>query len=45
MAKLPDLINKESLVDFTVEYRVHASRRMFRRGIHEDDVETVLENG
>jgi hypothetical protein len=33
------------LSDFTIVYRVHASRRMFQRDIFEDDVELILERG
>ena len=32
------------IADFVIEYRIHASQRMFRRDIHEDNVETVLKN-
>jgi hypothetical protein len=28
-----------------IEYRLHATRRMFQRNIHEDDVEAVLFSG
>ena len=31
--------------DYEIEYRIHATRRMFQRNIHEDDVETVLRKG
>jgi hypothetical protein len=44
MTKIPDLIN-DYLSDYDIEYRIHASQRMFRRNIHEDDVEAVLKNG
>jgi len=44
MEKVADLING-NIADFVIEYRIHASQRMFRRNIHEDDVETVLKNG
>ncbi len=44
MAKIADLINGNT-ADFVIEYRIHASQRMFRRDIHEDDVETVLKKG
>lgn len=30
---------------YVIEYRVHATRRMFQRNISEDDVERVLEAG
>lgn len=44
MAKTSDLINA-NLSDFVIEYRIHASQRMFRRDIHENDVEMILKNG
>ncbi len=44
MSKIADLING-NIADFVIEYRIHASQRMFQRDIHEDDVETVLEKG
>ncbi|MGE0086132.1 MAG: DUF4258 domain-containing protein [Desulfococcaceae bacterium] len=44
MTKIADLINGK-IADFVIEYRIHASQKMFRRDIHEDDVETVLKNG
>jgi hypothetical protein len=44
MAKISDRIDG-NLTDFVIEYRIHASQRMFRRDIHEDDVEAVLKNG
>ncbi len=44
MPKIADLINGK-IADFVIEYRIHASKKMFRRDIHEDDVETVLKNG
>jgi hypothetical protein len=31
--------------DYQIYYRVHATRRMFQRVIHEDDVERVLKEG
>lgn len=30
---------------YTIEYRIHAVRRMFQRDIHEDDVEHILKHG
>lgn len=30
---------------YVIEYRVHATKRMFQRNIAEDDVEKVLETG
>jgi hypothetical protein len=44
MTKIADLIN-ENMAEFVIVYRIHASQRMFRRNIHEDDVEAVLKNG
>jgi len=44
MEKVADLING-NIAEFAIEYRIHASQRMFRRDIHEDDVEAVLKNG
>lgn len=32
-------------VEYDIEYRVHASRRMFQRDIVEDDVELILRKG
>ena len=31
--------------DYQIEYRIHATRRMFQRAIHEDDVERTLKEG
>jgi len=31
--------------DYEIEYRIHATRRMFQRFIHEDDVEAILKKG
>ena len=36
---------KPHLAHYDIEYRVHATRRMFERGIHEDDVELTLTRG
>jgi hypothetical protein len=44
MAKLADLID-DNPADYGIEYRTHATMRMFRRNIHEDDVEIVLNIG
>ncbi|MBI5141030.1 MAG: DUF4258 domain-containing protein [Nitrospirae bacterium] len=33
------------LSDYDIEYRIHATRRMFQRGIHEADIEIVLKSG
>ena len=34
-----------SLVEYDIEYRVHATRRMFQRFIGDDDIERILEKG
>jgi len=44
MAKLIDCIEGDSS-DYEIEYRIHATRRMFQRDINEDDVEFVVRNG
>ena len=31
--------------DYQIEYRIHATRRMFQRDIHENDVEKILKEG
>jgi len=31
--------------DYQIDYRIHATRRMFQRVIHEDDVEKILKEG
>jgi hypothetical protein len=41
MKKLADYITG-NLTDYDIEYRIHATRRMFQRNIHEDDIELVL---
>lgn len=41
MSKIANLING-NLSDFIIEYRIHASQRMFRRDIYEDDVEKLF---
>ncbi len=35
----------EDIVNYAIEYRIHAVRRMFQRDIHEDDVEYILKYG
>lgn len=42
--KLADVID-EKTVNYQIEFRVHATRRMFQRNILEDDVEFALTNG
>nr|VFJ98666.1 MAG: protein of unknown function (DUF4258) [Candidatus Kentron sp. H]VFJ98913.1 MAG: protein of unknown function (DUF4258) [Candidatus Kentron sp. H]VFK03719.1 MAG: protein of unknown function (DUF4258) [Candidatus Kentron sp. H] len=44
MPKLPDLI-KGNLRDYDLEYRIHATRRMFERDIRENAVERILREG
>lgn len=45
MQQLKDLIEGKSLTEFDIEYRIHATRRMFQRDIHEDNVENILKFG
>ena len=45
MTKTADLISDDNPADYGIEYRIHATMRMFRRDIHENDVEYVLNNG
>ncbi|OKY73930.1 MAG: hypothetical protein BM485_16815 [Desulfobulbaceae bacterium DB1] len=42
--KLSDFI-KKNIDLYQIEYRVHATRRMFQRNISEDEVEFVLVHG
>ena len=42
--KIYDFV-KEKLDDYQIEFRVHATRRMFQRNISEDEVEFVLKHG
>ena len=44
MLTLPEML-KDHFDDYQIEYRVHATRRMFERDINEDEVEMVLEKG
>jgi hypothetical protein len=44
MATLQDLI-EEDLEAYEIEYRTHATRRMFQRGFFNEDVERVLFHG
>lgn len=44
MSKIADIINGH-IADYDIEYRIHATQRMFRRDIHENDIESVLKNG
>ncbi|NQU63346.1 MAG: DUF4258 domain-containing protein, partial [SAR324 cluster bacterium] len=44
MKHLPDILNRD-FSDYHVEYRVHATKRMFQRSILPIDVETILYNG
>ena len=44
MNKLNDIINY-NLEEFDIEYRVHATRRMFQRNILEKDIELLLTKG
>jgi len=36
---------KQHFDDYKIEYRIHATRRMFQRDIHENGVEKVLKDG
>ena len=36
---------KIPLSEWDIEYRVHATKRMFERGIEENDIRETLENG
>ena len=36
---------KSDLEKYRIEFRVHATRRMFQRSIRHEDVESVLKNG
>ena len=44
MASLRALVG-EDLAAYEIEYRTHATKRMFQRGIFNEDVERVLVNG
>ncbi len=44
MVTLRDLIG-EDVATYEIEYRIHATRRMFQRGIFNEDIETVLDHG
>jgi len=44
MKKLTDFI-KGDLNDYDIEYRVHATRRMFQRSIQPEDIEIILRDG
>ncbi|MCK5674995.1 MAG: DUF4258 domain-containing protein [Spirochaetales bacterium] len=44
MSKITDLITGH-LTEYDLEYRIHATRRMFQRNIHEDDIELILKTG
>jgi hypothetical protein len=44
MSKIANIVNGH-ISDYDIEYRIHATQRMFRRDIHEDDIEWVLKNG
>ena len=39
---LRDIIEGD-LIEYSIIYRVHASRQMFQRDIPEDDIELILE--
>jgi len=44
MKRIKDILDKDS-IEYNIEYRLHASRRLFNRRISPDDVEFVLDNG
>jgi hypothetical protein len=44
MAMLSDLLG-EDLGAYRIEYRTHATRRMFERGLFNEDIERVLVEG
>jgi hypothetical protein len=44
MPKFTELL-KGNLVDYAIEYRVHATRRMFQRHIGADEVTFILTHG
>ena len=44
MKKLTDIITG-SLTNYDIEYRLHATRRMFHRDINENDIELILRDG
>lgn len=45
MGKRFSEILKSSLCEWTIEYRVHATQRMFKRSIKEEDAKRLLEDG
>lgn len=44
MDKLIDIID-DNLEKYDIEYRIHATRRMFQRDINEEDIELLLRKG
>lgn len=44
MSTLRDLL-EEDPAEYDLEYRVHATRRMFERGVNSEDIEGVLRDG
>ncbi len=44
MKSIKDILHKDNS-EYNMQYRLHASRRMFNRGISPDDVEFVLNSG
>ncbi|MBF0229810.1 MAG: DUF4258 domain-containing protein [Desulfamplus sp.] len=44
MTTLCEMLNQH-FDDYQIEYRIHASKRMFQRDINENDVEKVLKDG
>jgi hypothetical protein len=44
MKRLVDYL-EGNLEEYDIEYRVHASRRMFQRSIYPNEIEAILSNG
>ena len=44
MEKFIQLLER-SLAEYRIEYRIHSTRRMFRRNIDNTDVEYILQHG
>ena len=44
MIALIEIINS-NLIEYEIEYRTHATRRMFQRNISNDEIESILPNG
>jgi hypothetical protein len=44
MTTLAEFIT-DNLIEYEIEYRIHATRRMFQRNIDDEEVEFLLTNG